>query len=178
MRTHFASFRAFVSARMLIAMTPSVHLMLGLPGSGKTTLSVKLSEELALPRFSLDEEYFGVVPNHQQPERDFAIEARIEESIKGRVATLLASGTSVVLDFCPWRALQRQEYYSFITTNGAVPKVYYLPVERDELLRRLEIRNSLRNPRYQYMSAEMLDEFYGRFDPPTEAEMQYVVAHR
>jgi predicted kinase len=152
--------------------------MLGLPGSGKTTLSVQLSEELALPRFSLDEEYFAVVPNHQQSERDFAIEAKVEEAIKERVIQHLASGTSVVLDFCPWRALQRQAYYSFIATNGAAPKVHYLPVERDELLRRLEIRNSLRDTRYQYMSAEMLDDFYGRFDPPTEDEAQYVVTYR
>jgi adenylate kinase family enzyme len=152
--------------------------MLGLPGSGKTTLSVQLSEELALPRFSLDEEYFAVVSNHQQSERDFAIEAKVEEAIKERVVKHLASGTSVVLDFCPWRAVQRQAYYSFIATNRAVPKVHYLPVEKDELLRRLEIRNSLRDTRYQYMSAEMLDDFYGRFDPPTEDEAQYVVTYR
>ena len=70
-------------------MKPHVHLMLGLPGSGKTTLSLKLSEELSIPRFSLDEEYFLVVPNRQQSERDFAIEAQVEERIKEIAANKL-----------------------------------------------------------------------------------------
>jgi adenylate kinase family enzyme len=161
--------------RIFHAMQPCVHLMLGLPGAGKTTLSVKLSEELSLPRFSLDEEYFSVVPNHQQCERDFVIEAQVEERIKERVTALLASGTSVILDFCPWRVAQRWGYYSFIESHGALPQVHYLPVGRDELLRRLEIRNSIRDERYQYMSPEMLDEFCGRFDPPTDEELKYIV---
>ncbi len=160
-----------------MSMTAYVHLMLGLPGAGKTTLSLQLSSELALPRFSLDEEYFSVVSNHQQSERDFGIEAQVEEMIKDRVVALLATGESVVLDYCPWRIDQRRNYYSFITSHGAAPKVHYLPVEREELLRRLAIRNSLRDARYQYMSAEMLDDFYGRFDPPAEEEAQYVVIH-
>ena len=156
-------------------MTPHVHLMLGLPGSGKTTLSLKLSEELAVPRFSLDEEYFLVVPNNQQSERDFAIEAEVEEKIKEQVVALLAKGTSVVLDFCPWRSAQRQSYYTFITSHGGIPQVHYLPVERSELIRRLEVRNTLRDERYQYMSPEMLDDFYCRFDPPTEEDARFVV---
>jgi len=156
-------------------MTPHVHLMLGLPGSGKTTLSLKLSEELSLPRFSLDEEYFRVVPNTQQSERDFTMEAHIEEKIKEKVATLLASGSSVVLDFCPWRSSRRREYYTFITSHGGIPQVYYLPVERAELMRRLEQRNLRRDERYQWMSPEMLGDFYERFDPPVAEEEMYVV---
>lgn len=157
-------------------MSPNVHLMLGLPGSGKTTLSVKLSEQLDLPRFSLDEEYFSVVPNNQQSERDFSVEAQVEKGIKDRVSVLLANSTSVVLDFCPWLVAQRRSYYSFISSHGGIPQVHYLPVERDELIRRLEIRNSLKDERYQYMSAEMLDEFYMRFDAPAEEEAMYLVA--
>jgi predicted kinase len=156
-------------------MIPHVHLMLGLPGSGKTTLSLKLSGELSLPRFSLDEEYFILVPNQQQSERDFAIEAQVEAKIKEQVVALLAKGTSVVLDFCPWRSSQRSAYYTFITSHGGLPQVHYLPVERTELIRRLEERNSLRDERYQYMSPEMLDDFYGRFDPPVEVDAKYVV---
>lgn len=156
-------------------MKPHVHLMLGLPGSGKTTRSLELSQRLSLPRFSLDEAYFSVVPNNQQSERDFAIEAEVEEDIKGQVATLLKGGTSVVLDFCPWRKERRLLYYTFIESQGGMPRVHYLPVEREELLRRLDERNTLRDERYQYMSPEMLDDFYLRFDPPTTDEAEYIV---
>jgi len=157
-------------------MTPHVHLILGLPGSGKTTLSHELSERLVLPRFSLDEEYFKVVPNKQQSERDFVIEAQVEASIKDRVTALLATGRSVVLDFCPWRKAQRQTFYNFITTHGGLPQLHFLPVERDELIRRLERRNSQRDTRYQYMSPEMLNDFYERFDPPGPEDLSYLVA--
>jgi adenylate kinase family enzyme len=156
-------------------MTPHVHLMLGLPGSGKTTLSLKLSEDLSLPRFSLDEEYFLVVRNTQQSERDFAIEAQVETKIKDRVAALVRQGTSVVLDFCPWGIMKRGEFYSFITSHGGIPQVHYLPVEREELMRRLEQRNTLRDERYQYMSAEMLGDFCRNFEPPVADEGPYMV---
>jgi predicted kinase len=156
-------------------MTPHVHLMLGLPGSGKTTLSHKLAEDLVVPRFSLDEEYFLIVPNRQQSERDFAIEAQVEAKIKEQVAALIENGLSVVLDFCPWRSSQRREYYTFIISHGGLPQVHYLPVERDELIRRLEERNTFRDKRYQYMSQEMLDDFLGRFEPPFADEAKFVV---
>lgn len=158
-----------------VRVTPHVHLMLGLPGSGKTTLSHKLSEELKVPRFSLDEEYFLVVPNRQQSERDFAIEAQVEAKIKEQVAALVGNGTSLVLDFCPWKSARRREYYSFITSHGGFPKVHYLPVQREELIRRLEVRNSFRDERYQYMSPEMLDDFFGRFEAPLSDEAEFVV---
>lgn len=156
-------------------MTPHVHLMLGLPGSGKTTLSLKLSEDLSLPRFSLDEEYYLVVPNTQQSERDFAIEAQVETKIKDQVAALVRQGASVVLDFCPWGILRRREFYSFITSHGGIPQVHYLPVEREELMRRLQQRNTLRDERYQYMTAEMLGDFYRNFEPPVADEAPYMV---
>jgi adenylate kinase family enzyme len=149
--------------------------MLGLPGSGKTTLSLKLSEDLSLPRFSLDEEYFLVVSNIQQSERDFAIEAQVETKIKDRVAALVRQGTSVVLDFCPWGIVRRHEFYTFIFSHGGIPQVHYLPVEREELMRRLEQRNSLRDERYQYMSAEMLGDFSRNFEPPVADEAPYMV---
>ena len=156
-------------------MTVTVYMMLGLPGSGKTTLSAQLSSQLGVSKFSLDDEYFSRVPNVQQEQRDFAIEREIAESIKERVAALIREGESAVLDFCPWRRHQREEYYRFIKEHGAVPLVYYLPVERDELLRRLEVRNALKSAAYQFMTAAMLSEFYDRFDPPTEDENVRVI---
>ncbi len=104
--------------------------MIGLPGSGKTTLNLKLSGDLSLPRFSLDEKYYLLIPNIQQSERDFAIEAQVETKIKDRVAALV---------------------------------------------RRLEQRNTLRDERYQYMSAEMLGDFYRIFEPPVADEARYMV---
>ena len=151
-------------------MGATVYMMLGLPGSGKTTLCNQLSNELGIARFSLDEEYFARVPNVQQEERDFEIERQIAESIKERLAVLVRNGQSAVLDFCPWRRSQRTEYYQFIEALGATPLVYYLPVERDELLRRLELRNAEKNSTFQFMTAGMLTEFFDRFDPPTEDE--------
>jgi predicted kinase len=155
---------------------PVAYMMLGLPGSGKTTFSKKLADDLGLSRFSLDEEYFGLVGNTQQVQRDFEVEADVSRRIQDRVKELLVDSQSVVLDFCPWKFAVRQEYYDFITTHGGRCKVYYFDVPKPELLRRLTLRNESTDATNQFMTPQMLEDFItDRFDVPKPDEHVEVI---
>ncbi|WP_166802853.1 hypothetical protein [Streptomyces sp. ICN441] len=48
--------------------------------------------------------------------------------------------------------------------------VVYLPVEKAELLRRLEQRNQRGDANALTVSPQALDDFFARFEPPTEDE--------
>ncbi len=151
-------------------MAATAHLMLGLPGSGKSTYATKLATRLGIPKFSLDEEYFKIVPNLQQEQRDFAMEAEVVKRIRENMAALFKRNQSLVLDFCPWLRVQRTELYDFLNSHGATPIVYFLDVPRDELIKRFTSRNAEKRSDTQYMTVQMLNEFYARFEPPTGDE--------
>ena len=54
----------------------------------------------------------------------------------------LELGTNVILDFGFWAREEREDYRSRAKQLGAGSEVHFLDVSEDELLRRLEERNS------------------------------------
>jgi predicted kinase len=155
-------------------MKPIVYLMLGLPGSGKTTFSRKLQQDLDISRLSLDEEYSKIGGDLASPKWDMSIEAEANERIKHQVKEIIECGESVILDFCPWRREDRHEYRKYIESIGAVGHVYYFNVPSDELRRRLEVRNSNSSNDTHIVTPDMLDAFTARFDPPEEEDYELV----
>lgn len=49
-------------------------------------------------------------------------------------------------------------------------RLVYLPVDKAELLRRLDDRNRREDANALTVSPEALDDFFARFDPPDEDE--------
>lgn len=156
-------------------MKPTVYLMLGLPGSGKTTFSKKLQQDLNIPRLSLDEEYSKLGGDLASPKWNTDTEAEANETIRHQIKEIIQRGDSVILDFCPWKKEDRHKYREYIKSIGAVDYVYYLDVPSEELKRRLEVRNNSSSNDTHIVTADMLDAFTARFDPPYEEEFELVV---
>lgn len=157
-------------------MKPTVYLMLGLPGSGKTTFSRKLQQDLDIPRLSLDEEYSKIGGDLASPKWDMNIEAEADEKIKHQVKEIIERGESVILDFCPWKKEDRHKYREYIQYIGAVDHVYYFDVPNDELRRRLEVRNGISSNDAHIVTADMLEAFTTRFDPPYGEDFELVIS--
>lgn len=156
-------------------MKPIVYLMLGLPGSGKTTFSKELQQELNIPRLSLDEEYSKLGGDLTSTKWNTNIEAEANETIKHQIKEIVERGESVILDFCPWRKEDRHKYQEYITAAGANSHVYYLDIPIEQLKQRLELRNNNLSKNTHIVTADMLDAFTARFDPPYDEDFELVV---
>lgn len=156
---------------------PVVYLLVGLTGSGKTTYAQRQLEPAGAVRLSVDELVHARHGNYgvDYPERDyFALEAPVVAEVRKRLVELVAAGRDVVLDHGLWLRSARQEWRKLVEEAGGRPHLLYFPVERAELLRRLEERNWREDANALTVTESALDDFYARFEPP-EGEGEEII---
>jgi len=148
----------------------TLHLMVGLPCSGKTTLSRKLERELPALRLTPDEwhiRFYGQDAEHpEHTVRHSLIEERLWE-IGRRVLEL---GSDVILDYGLWAREEREDYRQRAKQLGAACRVHYLDVQDDELIRRLRERNSRPSAEYFLIPEEAMRPWISIFEVPTADE--------
>ena len=145
--------------------------MVGLPFSGKTTLARKLEREFSALRLTTDEWHvrlFG--QDAREPEHD-ARHSLIEAMLWSVASRALELGTNVILDFGFWAREEREDFRLRAKMLGASSEVHFLDVSEEELLRRLEVRNSQPSQEYFYISAEMIKPWIVFFQRPTADEL-------
>jgi len=106
----------------------ALHLMVGLPCSGKTTLAQKLEREQSALRLTTDEWHvrlFG--QDAEEPEHD-ARHGLIEAMLWNIASRALELGTNVILDFGFWAREEREDYRSRAKQLGASSEVHFLDV--------------------------------------------------
>ncbi|MBL8056148.1 MAG: AAA family ATPase [Anaerolineales bacterium] len=150
----------------------TLHLMVGLPCSGKTTLARRLEVERSALRLTPDEwqiRLFGqdvLDPEHNA--RHDLIEALLWEV----GARTLALGTNVILDFGFWAQVEREDFRARARRLGAASEVHYLEVPEAELLRRLEARNTAQAPGTFQIPAELVRAWLAIFQAPAPDELR------
>jgi predicted kinase len=151
---------------------PAAVLLIGITGSGKTRLAQALAE-CGLIRLSVDEEVhrlhgrYGVdYPEHGYFER----EAPVIDAVRAQLVRHLRAGRSVVLDHGLWLRSDRDEWKKTVRAAGGRAQLVYLPVGREELLRRLAKRNERQDANALAVTPEALDDFFARFEPPADDE--------
>ena len=150
----------------------TLHLMVGLPCSGKTTLAQKLEHQLPALRLTPDEwqiPLFG--QDAEEPEHD-ARHSLIEAMLWNIASRALELGTNVILDFGFWAREEREDYRLRAKQLGASSEVHYLDVSEAELLRRLEKRNSRPSQESFIISEEAMKPLFAFFQKPTLDELE------
>ncbi|KNB50882.1 ATP/GTP-binding protein [Streptomyces caatingaensis] len=124
-------------------------------------------------RLSVDEEVHRLHGRYgiDYPEDTyFERERPVVEAIRRRLAEHLAAGGDVVLDHGLWLREDRDAWKKLVEAAGGRWRLIYLPVDRDELLRRLADRNQREDANALTVSPEALDDFFARFEPPAPDE--------
>jgi predicted kinase len=149
----------------------TLHLMVGLPFSGKTTLARKLERECSAIRLTPDEWHvrlFG--QDAEEPEHNVR-HSLIEALLWNIARRALELDTNVILDFGFWAREEREDYRLRAKQLGAGSEVHFLNVSKDELLRRLEERNINSSEESFFISAEMMKPWIEFFQKPTPDEL-------
>lgn len=151
---------------------PTLFLMCGLPGSGKTTLAKQIEREDLALRLTPDEwivRLFG--DSLAPPTLDWCREPveAVQWSVTERMLSL---GINVILDFGFWSRAEREDYRRRAALLRARSEVRFLDVPRRELLARLSARNAALPPYAFKVTEAQLNVWWDVFEPPTADELE------
>ena len=150
----------------------TLHLLVGLPCAGKTTLAHTLERELPALRLTTDEWHLRLFgqdatdPAHD--ERHQALEALLWQ-VASRALSL---GTDVVLDFGFWAREERETFRARAKALGASSELHFLDVAPEELLRRLAARNANPSEFAFVIPEEMMRPWISSFEKPSADELE------
>lgn len=154
----------------------TLHLMVGLPGSGKTTEAKRLAASCHALRLTPDEWQLRLFGNdfYNDESKDQAHHTRhaaIEALMWDTARELLLLGTDVILDFGCWARAERDDFRAKAHALGADFQIHSMVCPAETLWARLEKRNKTAGRDVFPISRESLDAWVRIFEPPTEDEL-------
>lgn len=155
----------------------TLHLMVGLPCSGKTTFARKLEKEYKALRLTPDEWQirlgftFGYNMTESEERVHNARHDAVESLMWDVAAKVLALGVDVILDFGFWSRYERNQFRSRAKDLGVEVKLHFLNVSEEVLIERLRMRN-IQNPSESYViPEEKFKEWMNLFESPSLEEL-------
>ncbi len=151
---------------------PTLFLLCGLPGSGKTALAKQLEESQPALRLCPDEWIASILADaHDLAELD-RLRDPVESLQWGLAKRALVLGINVILENGFWSREERVRYRLQAEELGARVELRYLDVPREELWERLSQRNVNLPPGTFAVTEEQLDRWLSWFEPPTPDELR------
>ena len=155
-----------------IAGRATLHLMVGLPGSGKTTRARQLEEDTGAIRFTPDEWQLRLFGDETDDPRHDARHTEIEQIMWQLAEKLLQRGVSVILDYGFWAEEERLHFCSRASALGADFVVHFMDVPLAELLRRIALRNQREEEPSFTIHPHHMEEWSAFFQPVTAEERE------
>lgn len=143
---------------------PTVHMIHGFVGAGKTTFSKKLEKEIKAIRFTPDEWMCRLYGNNPPATHFDEYETSIKKVIRDTAEKVLATGADVILDYGFWKKSDRDETRKWAKDIGASTKLYALQCP-DEIMKTRTLKRSAEMPEGALaIDKNALNEFRSRFE--------------
>ena len=146
---------------------PVLLLMVGLPGSGKTTRAKELAATHRALRLSPDDWMIPLYGDSMADGKRYVLEGRLISV----ALQALRVGTSVVLDYGLWGRDERSALRWLAGASGATCRVVYLPVDVDVQLARIARRQETEPHLTFPMSEAEVAQWRTQFHVPDTAEL-------
>lgn len=150
----------------------TLHLMVGLPCSGKTTQARELEHTRSALRLTADVWHLQLFGQDAEESEHNARHSLIEALLWDVASRALSLGTNVILDFGFWAREEREDYRSRAKLLGASSEVHFLDTPPEELLRRLADRNAQGSLTAFYIPEAMMRPWIAFFEKPTADELE------
>jgi predicted kinase len=156
------------------ANSPILHLICGLPGSGKTTLAKSIAASTGAIRFSPDE-WIKDIWNDKAETEGNQFRDQIEQLQWKTAKQMMQNSISVIIEWGTWGRTEREKLRDEAKNVGAGVKFYYLDISREILKERVLLRNQGTDRHEFYIPPEeietFLDECFKSFQIPTDEEL-------
>lgn len=149
-----------------------LFLICGLPGAGKTTLAKELEVQHSAIRFSPDEWITQIIADVNDKAELDRLRTPVETVQWQMAKRCLALGCNVILEWGFWSREERDFYRGEAAALGAGFQLFYLAVERDELWRRLKLRNANLPAGSFIVTEQELDLWSSWFQVPSADELE------
>lgn len=150
----------------------TLHLMIGLPCSGKTTRARQLESRHGALRLTPDEWQLELFGNDIDSEAHDGNHDRVEALMWQVAERVLTLGVDVILDFGCWSRAEREDFRARAAALGADFRLHYMDVAEDELVRRLHVRNAQAPPGTFVIPEAWLRGYMALFEPPAADELR------
>ena len=156
----------------------TLHLIIGLPCSGKTTLARQLETQYSALRLTTDEwhirlfghDYWDTMTESDEARHD-SRHAVVESIMWDIAARVLVLGVDVILDFGCWVRSQRDEFRSRAKNLGVDFKIHFADVPEEVLFERLKARNEAHSEGTFFIPERKLREWIHIFEQPSAEEL-------
>ena len=159
------------------SMKPTIHLVIGSTGAGKSTYARQLAEKTSGARFAIDEWITALYGEDRPVDADYHwYRERIDRATDKiwRVASQLVNlGMDSVLEIGLTQHVEREKFYQRVREAGVTLRLHVLDAPREVRWQRVEQRNQHQGETFSMeVTRGMFDFVEEMWEPPKEEEMR------